>query len=88
MTQYRSPESVLAEMRHKKNYWDMQKKYDFSASANAEAKSKFLIEDNTIVYFVDDVFTVKSNALRKSYKELFMRDLIWTGNATADGPSG
>jgi anaerobic magnesium-protoporphyrin IX monomethyl ester cyclase len=65
-TQYRSPESVLTEMIYiKKNFWDTQKKYDFSASANTGAKSELLIEDNTIVYFVDDVFTVKKKRVKE-----------------------
>lgn len=60
-TQYRSPESVIAEMRHlKENYWNTNKIYDYSASANTEEKSNLKIPDNTIVYFVDDIFTVKN----------------------------
>jgi len=69
-TQYRSPDSVLAELHHlNDNYWDREKKYDYTASANATKKSKLIIEDNSTVYFVDDVFTVK----KKRVKEILRR---------------
>ena len=59
-TQYRSPESVINEMHFiRENYWNTEKEYDFSASANTGSKQNLKIKDNTIVYFVDDIFTVK-----------------------------
>lgn len=65
-TQFRSPDSVLSEMRHlKENYWDTSNEYDYSASANAGAKSDLIIRDNTIVYFVDDVFTVRKRRVKE-----------------------
>ena len=52
-------------MKHiKKNYWE-DTKYDFSASANITNKESLKIEDNTIVYFVDDVFTVHKKRVKK-----------------------
>ena len=42
----------------KDNYY-VPTQFDYSASANIEQKDQLKIEDNTIVYFVDDVFTVK-----------------------------
>jgi anaerobic magnesium-protoporphyrin IX monomethyl ester cyclase len=64
-TRLRSPESVIAEMKHlKKNYWNNVKKYDFAASANSAPKDQLKIEDNTMVYFVDDVFTVNKKRVK------------------------
>ena len=57
-TQYRSPQSIIDEMQHvKEQYWNMKKKYDFSASANTKSKNELIIEDNSTIYFVDDIFT-------------------------------
>ncbi|MBI2449301.1 B12-binding domain-containing radical SAM protein [Candidatus Pacearchaeota archaeon] len=65
-TQYRSPESVLSELRYlKKNYWDQQKDYDYSQSANTTTKDKLLIKDNSALYFVDDVFTIDKERVKK-----------------------
>ena len=58
-TRLRSPESVLEEMHLLKNNYYVPTKYDYAASANIQEKDQLKIEDNTIVYFVDDVFTVK-----------------------------
>jgi anaerobic magnesium-protoporphyrin IX monomethyl ester cyclase len=59
-TQYRSPDSVIAELHHlKNNYWNREKEFDYSASANIGTKDKLIIKDNTVVYFVDDIFTIK-----------------------------
>ena len=65
-TQFRSPDSVLSEMRYlKENYWDTNKEFDYSASANADSKETLIIKDNTIVYFVDDVFTVRKRRAKE-----------------------
>lgn len=84
---YRSPDSILGEMHHlKDNYWNRKKEYDYAASANAESKSKLLIKDNTMVYFVDDVFTVK----KKRSKEVLRRmiddklEMPWKCEARTD----
>jgi len=58
----------------KENYWDTRKEFDYSASANADSKSSLIIKDNTIVYFVDDVFTVR----RRRIKEI-LRGMIDQG---------
>lgn len=64
-TQYRNPESVLAELKHlKENYWNQSREYDYSASANITTKDKLLSKDNSIVYFVDDVFTINKGRVK------------------------
>ena len=64
-TQYRSPESIMKEMHYiKEHHWDSQKEFDYSASANVGPKSELKIKDNTCVYFVDDVFTVKKKRVK------------------------
>lgn len=69
-TQYRSPDSVIQELKYiKKNYWNTKKEYDYSASGNSSDKSSLIIKDNTIAYFVDDVFTIK----KKRVKEILRR---------------
>jgi radical SAM superfamily enzyme YgiQ (UPF0313 family) len=85
-TQFRSPDSILEELHHlKNNYWN-QKEYDFAASANIGTKDQLLIKDNTIVYFIDDVFTVR----KKRAKEILRRmideklDMPWKCEARAD----
>ena len=49
----------------KENYWDTNKEFDYSASANADSKDTLIIKDNTIVYFVDDVFTVRKRRAKE-----------------------
>jgi radical SAM superfamily enzyme YgiQ (UPF0313 family) len=86
-TQYRSPESVIAEMKYlKHNYWDTSKEYDFSASANTVAKQDLLIKDNTIVYFVDDIFTVKKKRVKTILKMMIDQNLgmDWKCEARTD----
>lgn len=86
-TQFRSPDSVISEMKHlKKQYWSTANGYDFSASANSAPKSSLVIKDNTIVYFVDDVFTVR----KRRVKEILGRiadeklDMPWKCEARTD----
>src|SRR3990167_1510562 len=75
-TQYRSPESVLSELTYlKANYWNQHKEYDYSQSGNASAKNSLLIKDNTIVYFVDDVFTIKKDRVKKILRGMIERNL-------------
>ncbi|MBI2358919.1 MAG: B12-binding domain-containing radical SAM protein [Deltaproteobacteria bacterium] len=86
-TQYRSPESVIAEMKHvRDNYWDVDKAYDYSASANTRSKQELLIRDNTIVYFVDDVFTVKKARVKAILRSIIEEDLRmpWKCEARTD----
>jgi len=85
-TQYRSPESVLSEMRHlKENHWN-HKKYDYSASGNSEDKSKLIIKDNTIVYFVDDIFTIKKPRVKQILRGIVDEnlDMPWKCEARTD----
>jgi len=65
-TQYRSPKSIIEEMKHvKSNYWNMKKEYDSSASSNTKAKNELIIEDNSTIYFVDDIFTVHPERIKQ-----------------------
>jgi anaerobic magnesium-protoporphyrin IX monomethyl ester cyclase len=73
-TQFRSPESVLNEMEHLyNNYWNTIG-LDYAASANTSSKETLIIKDNAIVYFVDDVFTVR----KKRVKDI-LRGMIESG---------
>lgn len=75
-TQYRSPESVLGELKYlKENHWNIQKEYDYSASNNIQSKDKLLVKDNTIVYFVDDVFTIKKDRVKKILQGMIEQNL-------------
>ena len=85
-TRLRSPESVIEEMRHlKENYWHATK-YDYSASANITKKESLKITDNTLVYFVDDVFTVHKKRVKKLLKMMIKQNLgmKWKCEARAD----
>ncbi len=65
-TQYRSPENIMKELRHlKKYYWGRHKEYDYSASANIGNKKDLIIKDNTLLYFVDDVFSINKPRVKQ-----------------------
>ena len=86
-TQYRSPDSVIAEMKYvKKNHWDTKKLYDYSASANTQSKEALKIIDNTIVYFVDDVFTINKPRVKNILRQMIDQDLgmDWKCEARTD----
>ncbi len=85
-TRLRSPESVIEEMKHlKEHYWHATK-YDYSASANISEKDSLKIEDNTLVYFVDDVFTVHKKRVKKLLRMMIDEKLgmKWKCEARAD----
>ena len=85
-TRLRSPESVIEEMVHlKENYWKATK-FDYSASANISEKETLKIEDNTIVYFVDDVFTIHKKRVKKLLRMIIDQKLKmrWKCEARAD----
>ena len=85
-TRLRSPESVIEEMVHlKENYWKATK-FDYSASANIGEKETLKIEDNTIVYFVDDVFTIHKKRVKKLLRMIIDQKLKmhWKCEARAD----
>ncbi len=85
-TRLRSPESVIEEMVHlKENYWKATK-FDYSASANIGEKETLKIEDNTIVYFVDDVFTIHKKRVKKLLRMIIDQKLnmCWKCEARAD----
>ena len=75
-TQYRSPENVLLELKHlKEKYWMQVKEYDYSQSNNIDKKDKLLVKDNAIVYFVDDVFTIKKDRVKKILRGMVEQNL-------------
>ncbi len=85
-TRLRSPESVIEEMIHlKKNYWNASK-FDYAASANISDKESLKIKDNTIVYFVDDVFTVNKKRVKKLLRMIIDQklEMKWKCEARAD----
>ena len=85
-TRLRSPESVIKEMKNlKEKYWQGTK-YDYSASANISNKESLKIEDNTLVYFVDDVFTVNKKRVKKLLRMMIDQKLgmRWKCEARAD----
>lgn len=85
-TQFRSPQSVLHEMEHlRENYWT-DVRLDYSASANSKSKGELIIKDNTIVYFVDDVFTVQRKRVKEILRGIIDRDLSmpWKCEARTD----
>ena len=85
-TRLRSPQSVLEEMHLLKNNYYVPTKFDYSASANIEEKDQLKIEDNTIVYFVDDVFTVKKKRVKEMLRMMIKDNLKmrWKCEARAD----
>ncbi len=85
--QYRSAQSVIDEMiLLKKNYWDTNKEFDYSASANTQKKSDLKIKDNSIVYFVDDIFTVKKRRVKEILRGMIDNklDMDWKCEARTD----
>ena len=85
-TRLRSPESVIEEMKNlKEKYWQGTK-FDYSASANISDKESLKIEDNTLVYFVDDVFTVNKKRVKKLLRMMIDQKLgmRWKCEARAD----
>jgi len=85
-TRLRSPESVIEEMKNlKEKYWQGTN-YDYSASANISDKESLKIEDNTLVYFVDDVFTVNKKRVKKLLRMMIDQKLgmRWKCEARAD----
>ena len=67
------------------HYWNATK-YDYSASANIGNKESLKIADNTLVYFVDDVFTVHKKRVKKLLKIMIKQNLgmKWKCEARAD----
>ena len=69
----------------KEKYWQGTK-FDYSASANISDKESLKIEDNTLVYFVDDVFTVNKKRVKKLLRMMIDQKLgmRWKCEARAD----
>lgn len=90
--QYRSPSNVVDEMEILKNKYWKESHIDYSIlSPNSKNKNDLLndaikIKDNTIVYFVDDVFTLKKNRSLKIMQEIIDRNLQmpWKCESRAD----
>ena len=85
-TRLRTPESVMEEMRYLKEHHYVTPKFDYAASANIDSKESMKIEDNTIVYFVDDVFTVNKKRVKKLLRMMIDEklDMKWKCEARAD----
>ena len=85
-TRLRTPESVMEEMRYLKEHHYVTPKFDYAASANIDSKESMKIEDNTIVYFVDDVFTVNKKRVKKLLRMMIDENLNmkWKCEARAD----
>ena len=86
-TQYRSPSSLVSEMRYVKDkYWNRKRDYDYSASANAKSKNELIIEDNSAVYFVDDIFTVHPQRIKEILRLMIDQNLgmKWKCEARTD----
>ena len=85
-TRLRSPESVIEEMHLLKNNFYVPTNFDYAASANIDEKDQLKIEDNTIVYFVDDVFTVHKKRVKKLLRMMIKENLKmrWKCEARAD----
>ena len=86
-TQYRSPSSLVSEMRYvKEKYWNRKRDYDYSASANAKSKNELIIEDNSAVYFVDDIFTVHPQRIKEILRLMIDQNLgmKWKCEARTD----
>jgi len=86
-TQYRSPKSLVDEMRYvKENYWDRKKEFDYSASANTKSKNELIIKDNSTVYFVDDIFTVHKERIKEILRRIIDENfgMKWKCEARTD----
>jgi radical SAM superfamily enzyme YgiQ (UPF0313 family) len=85
-TRLRTPESVMEEMRYLKEHHYVTPKFDYAASANIDSKESMKIEDNTIVYFVDDVFTVKKARVKELLNKMIHEKLNinWKCEVRAD----
>ena len=70
----------------KNNYWNTDKEFDYSASANTQKKGDLKIKDNTIVYFVDDIFTVKKHRVKNILNMMIDQNLNmdWKCEARTD----
>jgi anaerobic magnesium-protoporphyrin IX monomethyl ester cyclase len=79
-TVFRSPEKIIEEMQFVRQHYWCGEHVDFGMlSANSSTKDEMLkeslvIRDNTIVYFVDDIFT-----LNKDRVKTLMRKMVDTG---------
>lgn len=87
--QYRTPQNIKKEMLEIKNkYWNSTVDYGV-LSANSKDKSSLLddafkIKDNTIIYFVDDVFTLKKKRSIEIMNEIKELKIPWKCESRAD----
>jgi radical SAM superfamily enzyme YgiQ (UPF0313 family) len=70
----------------KDKYWNRKRDYDYSASANAKSKNELIIEDNSAVYFVDDIFTVHPQRIKEILRLMIDQNLgmKWKCEARTD----
>jgi anaerobic magnesium-protoporphyrin IX monomethyl ester cyclase len=89
---FRSTSNIVDEMRYlKENFWITQHIDYGMLSANSSSKSLLLkrslsIVDNTIVYFVDDVFTLKPSRTKSLLRGIIDSglDMPWKCESRAD----
>jgi anaerobic magnesium-protoporphyrin IX monomethyl ester cyclase len=90
--QYRSPKNIVDEMELLKNKYWKDKHIDYALLCpNSKTKAELLkdacvVKDNTIVYFVDDVFTLKKKRCIQIMQEMVDRNLNvpWKCESRAD----
>jgi radical SAM superfamily enzyme YgiQ (UPF0313 family) len=91
-TVFRLPEEIIEEIKFiKQNYW-RDEHIDFGMlSANGSTKEEMLkeslvIKDNTIVYFVDDIFTLKKERVKTLMRKMMDANLNmpWKCESRAD----
>ncbi len=91
-TTFRSPQDIIEEMRYVKEHYWCGEHIDYGMlSANSDSKVKLLqdslvIRDNTIVYFVDDIFTLKKDRVKAIMRSIIEADLNmpWKCESRAD----
>jgi anaerobic magnesium-protoporphyrin IX monomethyl ester cyclase len=88
--QFRTPDNIKKEIIEiKQKYWN-RRPIDYSIqSSNSKTKSELIndsleIKDNTIIYFVDDVFTLKENRALKIMDILRECEVPWKCESRAD----
>lgn len=88
--QYRSPENIKKEIIEvKKKYWNRVPTDYGVLSSNSKSKQELYkeavqINDNTIIYFVDDVFTLKKNRALEIMQNIKHCDVPWKCESRAD----
>lgn len=86
-TQFRGVDSIMSELHHlKTHYWSRDSRFDYSASPNIGPKRDLIIADNSLLYFVDDVFTVRKKRVKTLLRRMIDEgiDKPWKCEARTD----